>query len=202
MLGEKPYKIYEYYPDIDVYRKNVPLSINFKTGLSVRLHPVRTFVLGEMVECVYYASMTDGVPSDPVVKETWEYTRDGTGYAVSRLQKLFWYYDDGVLDEREHKIMEKYYDTLLDRRSESYRRLKNQTTAASEVVIGGLMQMGYTYENAVSEGFGYWQGLVALGLISQFEEGNQQPLVDHLNNDSSNEWISTLAPAVVAELVE
>ena len=50
--ADLPYRIYDY---IDVGEEYVdpyiaPHSINFTTDLSIRLHPIRTFVLGELRE--------------------------------------------------------------------------------------------------------------------------------------------------------
>ena len=195
------YQIYHYVPEgIYTPAATPPYGIDFTTGLSVRLHPVRTLVLGELIECVHYAAfdaMTQ-TPTTPIVKENWEYFRDATGYATHRIHTIAWYFEDGTLDEVNTKVRTKYYMSLQERREEAYRRKKNQTSAACETVIGALMQSGYTYEQAVGEGFGYWQSLV--NEVSLFENGNDHPLLDRLNNDTTPAWVPAVSPYVLAEL--
>ena len=199
MIGNKPYKIYELVDDDspDVYR--TPININFRTGLTSRLQPKRVMNQGDVVECIHYVNFDGATYSDPVVKETWTYTNDPTGYPQYRVHEVMWYDEDGDLDESNKKSEVKYYVSLQDKRHVAHQRRVNRTTKASETVIGFLMQgVGMSYTDAVSNGFTYWSSLVAE--VNLYESGDTQPLIDRISNDTAPAWLDAARPLILAEL--
>jgi hypothetical protein len=202
--ADKQYKIYEYARNgLDQYVP--PHYIDFDRDISIRLHPVNTFSLGELVETIYYAnavlSPTTGQPtySEPVVRETWVYVRDPSSHmAVYRTGLIEWYDEDGIIGPYPKNRGMKVYDTISAKREEFNRKRRNQTSRASEVCIGVLMASGMTMTQAVVAGQSYWQTLVSE--IALYENGDPQPLRDRLGNDVDPAWVQVVKDYVLAEL--
>lgn len=88
-------------------------GLNFKTGLSSRLHPKKTFVKGELQEVIHYRSATINPDltktyEDPVVRETFAYLRSGAGFAIMRTHTIEWMDFNG--EWALSKVQEKFYD--------------------------------------------------------------------------------------------
>jgi hypothetical protein len=80
-------------------------NINYKTELTQALYPKRTFVQGELQECIWYA---DQALSVPVIKVDISYNRGDTGFALDRTTTRFWYNVDGTL-QTSTKVTTKVY---------------------------------------------------------------------------------------------
>ena len=86
-----------------------PQGLNYKTGLTRRLHPVDTIVRGELVSRVYYADRVEDEYITPVVRESTTYVRDDSGNAISRTMIIEWMSDQDQWGFA--KSMVKFYDT-------------------------------------------------------------------------------------------
>lgn len=202
LSADKPYLIYSLLKPgqeeiLDTHE--CPSDIDYISGIHTRLHPERTIVLGEQVEVTYYRDFDGETFSNPVVRETYSYNRDQVSQLIiSRSQTIEWYLVDGTIGPHPKVRGPKFYPSIQEKRDESERRRRNQTSRASEVVIGGLIQMGYTFENAVSAGQTYWKSLVSE--VAAFEAGNTAPLRDRISNDTDPSWVSALRTVTLAEL--
>jgi len=83
-MEEKHYKIYRYC-ESNVYPEDeAPIDINYRTGLTTRLHPIITWERGRIVEVGLYAaaglnSEGEVEGQDMVVREQFHYTDDVAG---------------------------------------------------------------------------------------------------------------------------
>jgi hypothetical protein len=110
------YKIWDYVVDPPVGH-HPPIDLDYKKGLSVRLHDKKTYVKGEMTLKEYY----EGASADPVtgeisytnliLKEENVYTRDVAGFAVVRQQTITWVREDESYGPHQ-KITLKYYSGI------------------------------------------------------------------------------------------
>ena len=207
--AEKPYKIYEYLDqDHGIFDEYLaPHHLDFVTGINIRLHPKRTFVLGEMTEVIYYESFDGQNYSIPVVRETFVYTRDPVSkLAISRIQTIEWYDVDGNLGEFPKIRGPKYYNTMTEKIKESKIKKGNQVNTAGEVCIGSLIQLsGKTLAEATSLGQAYWNTLIDSGMIPKYIDGLTQPLRDQITADTlagDPDWLNnTIRDLILAELL-
>jgi hypothetical protein len=80
-------------------------NINYKTELTQSLYAKRTFVQGELQECIWYANPDLTVP---VIKVEISYNRTETGFALDRTTTRSWYNVDGTLQDST-KVTTKVY---------------------------------------------------------------------------------------------
>ena len=179
-----------------------PWHVNYKTGLVKTLAAnVEKMVLGEALEIVRYADYDPeaDVYATPVVREIFEYFRDPiTNWARYRTQEAHFYLKSGEIGPHPKIFLPKPYRTIGAKRKEIARKRRNQTSRASEVAVGALVQGGMDIITASKEGQAYWATLV--GEISLYEEGNLQPLRDRIATDSSPAWLSSIRSILLAEL--
>ncbi len=142
----KTYKLYGYI-DLDMGKQHnsyvCPKDINFKTELTQRLHAETEpyIVKGELQKIVYYSDITiesDGshIYSNPIVEETFDYTRTAVGFVTHRTQTISWYLEDDTLSP-ETKTRVKYY-SAQEAIGEGKRRRGNIISRLTMVVFGLL----------------------------------------------------------------
>lgn len=139
------YKLYNYLEPFQLAAHDVntvPSHINFKTGLTIRLHPKRTFVKGELVKVEYFEHYDGETFENLILFENYVYDRDEDGLAIKRTQTITWLWDDNQESE-DKKVTEKYYD----KKTQIYeiRRRRENTTdwlqgQANNVHIGHLVK--------------------------------------------------------------
>ncbi len=119
-------------------KKALPFDINYKTEINSRLHPVHTFIHGELQETIYYLQYDEETKeySDKILRVTFTYIREG-GFAKKRIANRTWFYNDGS-ESIEHKTCIKYYSNL-DAIVEGKRRRSNIINEMSLNVVGYLM---------------------------------------------------------------
>ena len=132
-------------------------AINYVKGLTQSLIPKRTVTRGEVTSVVWYKSLDANMnPVEPILKTDVVYTRDASGFAVSRVTTRTWYNLDGSENE-ETKTTQKYYfvnpsdmiDEGLKRRKLLVSSIQIPTlTFMSEI----LMPLGYNQEAVVLKG--------------------------------------------------
>lgn len=134
---ELTYRLYDYVADT-LDASVFPGHIDYKTGLTTRLHPVHELAKGELQKTVYYA-VTDGVTfSIPVLQVTFVWHRDANGFIMRRDSEITYYMNDGSLSV-ETKQMQKYYNEQ-ESIDEGRRRRRNIVNDINLTVVG-LMQM-------------------------------------------------------------
>ena len=136
------YKIWDYVIDPPVGWTS-PVDLDYKKGLTIRLHPKKTFIRGELILREYFKDASvnpDGsiTFSNPVLKEEYVYTRDGTDLAISRIETISWYREDDSLG-LDVKINRKFYDGL-DKIQEGSTRRAN---VFDGVMIPIVTMLGY-----------------------------------------------------------
>jgi len=142
-LADQQIKIYRYVIDLNGYDLEVPpLDIDYRTDLSQRLQPERTFFQGELTDVRYHASATlevDGSVTydDLVVHEEYTYFRDAMQFAVRRELVITYYREDGSAHPTT-KVMSKIY-SATERISEGRRRRGNIIDELENEVAGMLI---------------------------------------------------------------
>jgi hypothetical protein len=104
-LTTSPYKIWRY--------SNVgsPLTLDYVTGLKIKLHRKSTIVKGECTKEEFYVNYNGTTYSDLIVKEEHLFARDALGFAASRTTTVTWYLEDGT-PSTSTKTWTKYYSNL------------------------------------------------------------------------------------------
>lgn len=142
------YKIYDYLPK-DSRRKNkstvLPIDIDYKTGLTAKLHPVYTYVKGELQNVEYYGVYDESEPvesdrfKEPVVSVDITYERDSLGFAKKRTTNRSWYQKNGSINKNKKKTTKKYYDNNMTI-VEGKRRRGNIVNNMTLPIMGMLIQ--------------------------------------------------------------
>lgn len=100
------YKIYDYVGGWDQPTSAQPQNINYLRQLTTRLHPQKKRVFGELCCTTYYGDKiinqdNTATYSNPVIKETFYYSRDPiTNILSERRLYIQWYFADGTLDNK------------------------------------------------------------------------------------------------------
>ncbi len=131
-------------------------SINYKTALTTRLHPMPTFTKGELVKVVYYADH-DGADyyANPVVDVSIEWVRDEDGVLKERRETRKWYLD-GEGDELGDlvKLTSKFYTAETAAQADARRRsniISNLTSLAGRFgVREQVEQLFFQYDDAIN----------------------------------------------------
>lgn len=134
----KYYKIHSLYDVGGFPRDEAPTTIDYETGLDVRLHPVFTWDKGRILRKEWHASFSldangEEVGTDLIVSEDFVYTEDASGLARSRTQSITWYYEDGT--PGSSKVRAKVYGNAASR-TEGRRRRRNVIDNMSIGVVG------------------------------------------------------------------
>ena len=136
------YKIWDYVVD-KPYGWKPPLDLDYKKGLTTRLHPKNTFVQGELTMREYYSDASvnplDGtiIFSNPILKEENVYVRDPAGFAIYRTQQICWYLENDEVGP-DTKLAVKYYDGI-DKIQEGSTRRTNLVDALMMVIANMLI---------------------------------------------------------------
>ena len=197
-MEDKHYKIYRYCESAVHPEDEAPVDVNYKTGLTTRLHPVLTWSRGRITEVGMYASASLNAQgevegTDLVVKETFSYTDDASGLARHRLMTITWYTEDGEAGQVKHR--EKYYNNA-DSRTEGRRRRRNVIDQISIKVVG---MVAATEQVDFATAIGMctpWMDAKVVE-VSMYIETAADGLKQAIINDTSSEWLNNLlAPGV------
>ncbi len=187
------YKLWDYVANATPLPGEVPFGIDFTTGLVIKPVKFSTIVRGELIEEIHFGRVEiqqDGSPNylEPLVRETWTYTRDPmTGLAVSREHKICWYDEFGVLDEEHPKVATKLYLTIAEKREEFVRKRSNIVSALLDIVVRSMVLSGMTVPQAVGVGSLFLKSIA--GEQSLYVEGNADPLIAAVTN-STESWLN------------
>lgn len=102
-----------------------PATLDYKTGLSVRLHPKYELVKGELVKVDYYQDFNEHVFSNKILCVDIEWTRDAQGTLLKRTETRRWTIEhdgEGDVFGPHTKVTEKFYDTKTAALADSRRR--------------------------------------------------------------------------------
>lgn len=129
-------KIYRYVMVSQHAKDCAPIDHNYKTGLSISLHPNRTFNAGELDQVDWYA---DKEQTDLVISVVISYTRDTLGFALSRTTTRTWYNEMGQAASPQ-KITEKIYenDPVLQM-DEGKKRRRNLVSIVNTYTLGYML---------------------------------------------------------------
>ena len=127
-------KIYDHTDQNDDFKE-----INYKTSLSTKLHPKRTFIKGELQKVEWYSEYDGITYVDKVLECTIVYARDILGFAVSRTTTRTWFHVDDTPCE-DTKVTIKYYTDSLESMSEGKRRRGNLISILMYDVMGLMIQ--------------------------------------------------------------
>lgn len=84
-------------------------AINYKNELTQSLIPKRTVVKGEITSVTHFKELDqNNTPTTPILRVDIDYTRDATGFAISRQTTRTWFNINGT-ENPEKKITNKYY---------------------------------------------------------------------------------------------
>lgn len=136
------YKIWDYVVD-KPYGWKPPLDLDYKKGLTTRLHPKNTFDQGELTTRQYYSEASvnplDGsiIFDNLILKEENNYVRDAAGFAIYRTQVISWAYENDEFGP-DTKMAIKYY-AGIDKIQEGQTRRGNLIDALMMVVAEWLI---------------------------------------------------------------
>jgi hypothetical protein len=119
-----------------------PLDLDYKKGLTVRLHPKNTFVKGELTKKEFYETASVNIDgsinfSNLILKEENVFHRDLAGFAVCRQKTITWILENEQ-DGPDVKTTMKYYDGV-DKMQEGVRRRGNLIDALIMEIAGMLI---------------------------------------------------------------
>lgn len=136
--------LYDYVADT-LDKTVFPGHINYKTGLTTRLHPVHTITRGELNKTIYYGTSDGTIYSTPVLEVTFNWLRDASGFCYRRDSSIAYYLSDGTLSAAT-KNMTKYYNNQ-ESIEEGRRRRQNIVNELSLVLVGLLHQTVFDKTN-------------------------------------------------------
>ena len=192
------YRIWSYAPaGSQSDEDQIPYDLDFKTGLTTRLHPNRIFEKGVLVETCYHSDAShnpDGTIDfgEPVVRETFEYLRDAQTFAQQRTQSIEWFLDSGEVGP-DKKILTKLY-TRVEGIQEGVRRRNNVIDQLKIDLIGLLVISGVAA--SPSEAIALGQGFFTqnAGLIQLYLEISDPRLSQSVETDQNVDWLDRLTP--------
>ena len=187
------YKIYNYTTDDSIENvrdyKIPPHGLNYKTGVSTRLHPDYEFnELGFLVKCTYYSDMSSYLDSNgftqfefenPILEYTADYELHDNGYAKKRIVERKWYKMDGSISD-ETKLSEKYY-TGITARDEGKRRRRNLINGVLVDTVGLFIMTEETLSTVIeaeTHAIPFMKE-VAPGISDYYEYGNRKDSMDN-----------------------
>jgi len=193
-----PFKIYRYVDRDEFVVEEVPQSLNYKTGLNKRLHPIHEFSRGRIVRTTYYDSFKIGVNGfvtgiDPIVEEisSWLDNPNGT---IERTKEIRWFREDKT--RSDPKVLIKPYD-VIESRTEGRRRRRNVGDQLSMNVVGLVMQTERL--DKISDAVALCTPWLLKNKNAQdlFVELGAPALVQAISADSKTEWLNNeIAPGV------
>lgn len=143
MADPKDLKIYRYVPKAyqDAETDEPDFALDYKTGLTIRLQPEVSMVLGQVNTITYYSTAVPGALgptfSDPILREDIVYLRDAGNNAITQTKTITWICEDGT-DHADTKVMTKVY-TPSESIREGVRRRGNIVTYLKGATVGLLM---------------------------------------------------------------
>ena len=199
-VDDKYCRIYDYLPpgfDTHTSSKTVPpCHVDYTIVPTQRLQPIVTSIVrGEVREIIYYANTTlnqDGslTGDTPVVKEEMTYTRDVAKMALYRVQKIWWYLNDGTTFST-HKERVKYYSPE-QRIVEGQTLRKNIIDYMQPVVLVMIMQTeSVDYDTAVTMGAELFHAYAA-NIDSWIYASRGNDLITTVENDTTVSWLDNV----------
>ena len=136
-IDKKYAKIYRYMTDDPPHCKlEAPIDHNYITDLTIRLHPKRTMVKGEVQKVEWFS---DEATTDLILKVDINYTRDPLGFALDRTTIRTWINEDET-ENTNTKITKKLYTiNLNDQIKEGIRRRSNIVDELKITVLNMMM---------------------------------------------------------------
>lgn len=169
-------------------------DVNYKNGLTTRLHPRHTFERGVIVRTGYFAYMSFNPAtyqfdfSEEVVREDYVYQRDANGFAQSRVMSITWFNNDGTVNEATKNRVKIY--TTAESIRETARRRQNILDQLQVDLMGIFMQaLGDTQRDAVRRGQQFWKGH-SNGIALFKDIGDEETLISEIANDTENTWLT------------
>jgi len=158
-----------------------PRTVDYKTGLTVRLHPTLTFNRGELVAVDYCA--IHGDPTSLVLRVDIQWDRVD-GVLVKRIETRKYVIEsvDGEIEFGDHvKVSEKFYDSVTAAQADVKRRTNiiNDLTAKAEAfgVLSYVQDLWTTLDNE----------------LNAYKATNNRLILSEINN-YEGAWLETPVP--------
>lgn len=182
-------KIYRYIESPNFSDTIPPMGHNYISGLTVRLHPKRTFVKGELQRVEWFA---DNEETDLVVCVNIEYVRDPIGFALHRTTIREWIKEDGEA-HHDKKTTVKHYDDLAQIKEGEARR-SNIISGLQKPILGFLIasEPETAAPILVLQGRDFLKSYQPdfLAFINESHKG----VLERLTNDSNYPWLDNPTP--------
>ena len=188
-------------------------AINYTTGLNQALIPLRTIVKGEVTRVTWYKSLNELMqPVDPVLRTDIAYTRDTSGFALSRVTTRTYFNLDDSENEEVKTTVKYYFVNQADMIDEGIRRrsllVKNLQIPTMQAMTAVLVPQGYSETAALLLGRHFMDDYRAM--FDNFEQNSstitepsdpnygRKTVVVALENEQNAEYVKFLdaAPAV------
>lgn len=132
-------------------------SIDYKNELVQSLIPKRTAVQGEVVKVEWFQTLDgNNNPTNKVLLVDVVYTRDNTGFAISRTTTRTWINRDGSENPDTKTTSKYYFINSVDQIQEGIKRRKllvdNIQIPVLGLVMESLIPLGYTQESCLLKG--------------------------------------------------
>ena len=192
------YKIWKYVREgVQEDEEQIPFDINYKTGLTIRLHPMRTFVKGVLIEVCYHLNASknsDGSVSydEPIIREQFEYVRDAATFAQSRIQTIEWYDENGEIGPDKKELVKVYEP--VEGITEGVRRRTNVIDQLKIDLIGLALGTGNAANVPVAIGLGREIFDQLVKEIQAYIETNDFALATALQNVDLFPWLNSIIP--------
>lgn len=186
----RTFRIYDYVADT-LNKRIFPGFINYKTGLTTRLHPKHDIVRGELRKTVYYAD-SDGVNFYvPVLEVNFTWHRDASGFCYRRDSSISYYMNDGSINEQT-KDMIKFYNEQ-ESIEEGRRRRQNIVNDITLQLLSMLNQTvtGYSAEAILQMGRDWFK--LNKTDVETFVEASDKTIYTVILNDSTW-WMNNVVP--------
>ena len=197
----KECRIYQFLDAQDLGNEitQAPVHIDYIRGLSDRLHVLVTSIYkGEVREITYYEDVIQNANGtltgvNPIVRETFVYTRDVAKMAISRVMTIHWVNNDGT-DNYISKTRTKYYSPQ-EKIVEGQKLRGNIIDFMQPQVLGMLMATeNISYDDAVTMGAELFHAYSA-DISSWVYASRGDDLITKVTNDTAVTWLDNVINA-------
>lgn len=199
---DKHLQIFEFVPDhYAVQDFDIPdFGLNYKTGLTTRLHPKVLMTRGEVYRVEYYKTSTPTAAGptyeDLVLFEDIVYMRDALGNAVMQTKTISWVCEDGTVCATT-KVLVKVY-TAAESIREGLRRRGNIIDYLKGETIGRLMQTELPKGTTAPEVMDMGRVFLAdeVDNIFNFVDGSSPDIYTSVTADTTHTWLDNVFDGV------
>lgn len=159
-----------------------PSGLDYKTGLSIRLHPDLTMVKGELVKVEYYREYDGENFNDKILTVDIEWSRNDSGKLVKRTETRKWALVSDSEQYGDHvKTTEKYYTPQLAALADARRRKNIIDDLTSQAEAFGVLSYVQTMFRSLDNE------------LNAYEKTGDTKLIEKIGS-YSRQWLESPVP--------